>query len=77
MAVHEMRKYVSVMNNKKSSGPDDISNQLLKLASPYIAGLLTYIFNLCFEQNVFPSEFQKPKVIPLAVSTLAILPLRG
>ena len=52
-------KHISGMNNKKSSGPDEISNQLLKLASPYIARSLTYIFNLCIEQNVFPSEFQK------------------
>ena len=66
MAVHVMGKYISGMNNKKSSGPDEISSQLLKLASPYIAGSLTYIFNLCIEQNVFPSEFQKAKVIPLA-----------
>ena len=65
MCVHEMGKYISGMNNKKSSGPDEICNQLLKLASPYIAGSLTYIFNLCIEQNVFPSEFQKAKVIPL------------
>ena len=54
------------MNNKKSFGLDEISSQLLKLASPYIAGSLTYIFNLCIEQNVFPSEFQKEKVIPFA-----------
>ena len=61
MAVHKMGKYISEMNNKKSSVPDEISNQLLKVASPYIAGLLTYIFNLCIEENVFPSEFQKSK----------------
>ena len=66
MAVHEMGKDISGINNKKSSGPNEISNQLLKLALPYIAGSLTYIFNLCIEQNVFPSEFQKAKVIPLA-----------
>ena len=66
MAVHEMGKYISGMNNKKFFGPDEISDQLLKLASPYIAGSLTYIFNLCIEQNVFPSEFQKAKVIPSA-----------
>ena len=65
LAVHEMGKYISGMNNKKSSGPDKISNQLLKLASPYIAGSLTYIFNLCVEQNVFPTEFQKAKVTAL------------
>ena len=65
IAVHEMGKHIFGMNNKKSSGPDEVSNQLLKLASPYIAGSLTYIFNLCIEQNVSPSEFQKAKVIPL------------
>ena len=37
MVVHEKGKYISGMNNKKSSGPDEISSQLLKLASPYIA----------------------------------------
>ena len=65
MAVHKMGKCISGMKNKKCFGPDEISNQLLKLASPYIAGSLTYIFNLCIEQNGFPSEFQKAKVIPL------------
>ena len=64
MAVHEMGKYISGMNNKKSSAPDEISNQMLKLASPYIAGSLTYIFNLCIEQNVFisPQNFKKQKL---------------
>ena len=38
MAVHEMRNYICGMNNKKSSGPDEISTQLLNLASTYIAG---------------------------------------
>ena len=66
MAVDEKGElYISGMNNKQSAGPDEISNQLLKPASPYIAGSLTYIFNLCIEQNVFPSEFQKAKTIPL------------
>ena len=64
VAVHEMGKYMSGMNNKKSSGPDEIS-KMLKLASPYVAGSLTYTFNLYIEQNVFPLEFQKTKVIPL------------
>ena len=59
MVVHEMGKYISGMNSIKSSGPDEISNQLLKLASPYIAGSLTYIFNLCIEQNISPQNFKK------------------
>ena len=62
-AVYGMGKYISGMNNKKSSGHDEISNQLLTLASLY--STLTYIFNVCIEQNIFPSEFQKLKVIHL------------
>ena len=61
-----MGKYISGMNNKKSSGPDEINNELLKLASPYIAGSLTYNFNFCIVQNVFPWEIQKVKAIPLS-----------
>ena len=49
-----MGKYISRMN--------EISNQLLKLASPHIAGSLTYIFNLCIEQNVSPQNFKKQKL---------------
>ena len=62
MAVHEMGKYISGMNNKKSSGPDEISNQLLKLSSPYIAGSLTYIFNLCTSRMFSPQDFKKQKL---------------
>ena len=59
MAVYQLGKYISGMNNKKSFGPEEIGNQLHKLASPYIAGTLTYIFNFCIEQIVFPSELQE------------------
>ena len=65
MAVHEMGNYICGMNNKKSSGPDEISTQLLTLGSTCIAGSLIYIFHLCVKQNVFPSGYQKAKVIPL------------
>jgi hypothetical protein len=65
IAVHEVGKYITKMDNKKSSGPDELSNQLIKLSMPYIVESLTYIFNLCIEQNIFPSEFKRAKVIPL------------
>ena len=35
----------------------------------YIIDSLTYVFNLCIEKNVFPSELKKAKVIPLPKST--------
>ena len=65
ISIPEFVKYVSKLDNKKSSGPDGISNHLLKLSLPYIIDALTYIFNLCIEKNHYPSEFKKTKVIPL------------
>ena len=44
--VSELGKYISRLENKKSSGLDGISNQLLKLSLPYIIDSLTYVFNI-------------------------------
>ena len=65
ISIPELGKYVSKLDNKKSSGPDGISNHLLKLSLPYIIDSLAYIFNLCIEKNHYPSEFKKEKVIQL------------
>ena len=69
LSVSELGKYISRLENKISSGLDGISNQLLKLSLPYIIDSLTYVFNLCIEKNVFPSELKKAKVVPLPKST--------
>ena len=56
---------VSELENKKSPGLNCTSNQLQKLSLPYTTDPLTYIFNLCIEKHVFPSELKKAKVVPL------------
>lgn len=68
IAVHELGRLISQLNNKKSSGPDEISNHLLKLSLPYTIDSLTYIFNLCIQHNSFPLKLKKAKVIPLPKS---------
>ena len=65
LAVHEVGELISNLKNKKSSGPDDINAQILKLSLPYTVESLTYIYNLCISQNVFPSALKTAKVIPL------------
>ena len=65
VAVHEVGKLIGSLKNKKSSGPDDISAQLLKLSLPYTIESLTYIYNLCIAHNTFPSDLKTAKVIPL------------
>ena len=68
IGVHELGKLISRLENKTSSGPDEISNKLLKMALPYIVESLTYIFNLCIQNNVVPSKLKMAKVIPLPKS---------
>jgi hypothetical protein len=68
LAVFEVGNYISKLPNKKSSGPDEISNYIIKVSLPYIVESLTYIFNLCITKNVFPSSLKRAKVIPLPKS---------
>ena len=53
LSVSELGKYISRLENKKASGLDGISNQLLKLSLPYIIDSLTCVFNLCIEKKRF------------------------
>ncbi|WP_419598339.1 reverse transcriptase domain-containing protein [Thiolapillus sp.] len=65
IAVHEVGMYISHLKNKKSMGPDNVSSYLLKLALPYVVESLTYVYNLCIQQNTFPPALKAAKVIPL------------
>jgi hypothetical protein len=65
LAVHEVGKYIKGLKNKRSMGPDNISTFILKLALPYVVESLTFIYNLCLEKNIFPSDLKAAKVIPL------------
>ena len=62
MTVLDVDKYITMMDNNKSMGHDNINPFLLKLALPCIVDPLTYIFIL---NNVFPTILKKAKVIPL------------
>ena len=46
-------------------GPDNITPHLLKTALPYIVESLTCVYNLCIEQNIFPTALKNAKVVPL------------
>ena len=65
ITIPEVGKFITDMKNKKSMGPDDIPAFLLKLALPFIVEPLTYIYNLCIDQNTFPEMLKVAKVIPI------------
>ena len=58
-------KQARKLNNNKAMGPDNINSMMLKLALPYAVESLSYIYNLCIQQNIFPSALKAAKVISL------------
>ena len=56
---------LNAMNQKKASGPDLISQEMLKLAGDAIAPSLTMLFNHCLNKSYFPKIWKRANVIPL------------
>ena len=49
-------------------GPDNVNSYLLELALLHVVESLTYVYNLCIQQNTFPHPLKVAKVIPLPKS---------
>ena len=56
---------LKALDIKKASGPDQISQKMLKEAGFTIAPSLTKIFNRSLEANVFPEIWKQANIIPL------------
>ena len=65
ISVNEVREIIDNLDNKFSSGDDDISNVLVKLSSDVTIPYLTQIINKSFEEGIFPDDLKTAKVIPL------------
>ena len=65
ITVDEVKEIIDHLDNKYSSGDDDISNVIVKLSSSITIPYLTHIINKSFEEGIFPDELKKAKVIPL------------
>ena len=61
----EVREIFDHVDNKYSSGDDDISNILIKISSSITILYLTQIINKSFKAGIFPDELKKAKLIPL------------
>jgi hypothetical protein len=53
------------LNNKKSTGIDEISDHIIKKFYPKITHALTYIINLSLSTGYFPDQLKIAKVKPL------------
>ena len=61
----EIEHEIDKLDNKKSSGHDDISAKFLKLCKPAVIKPLVLIFNQSILTGEYPSELKIAKVIPL------------
>ena len=61
----EIEKLIDKLENKSSSGHDDISNRLLKKLKTSISAPLQTIFNKSLMTGVFPDLMKKGDVVPL------------
>ena len=62
---HEISKILRQMKNKKSTGYDGISNEILKCCSPVVEHYLAKVINKCFNEEIIPDCLKKTKVLPL------------
>lgn len=64
----EVRDIIRKINSKKSSGPDEISNFILKRLPFSLIKILTIIFNQCINNNHFPAVWKTAKIFPIPKS---------
>ena len=64
----EVRKLLATLDEKKATGPDNISAWLLCMVAPAISDSITSLFNICLSHGEFPSEWKQANVTPVPKS---------
>jgi endonuclease/exonuclease/phosphatase family metal-dependent hydrolase len=65
ITVNEVFQALMHMKQTNTRGLDGLDGKILKIAAPYIADSLTYIYNMCIDKSYIPKLFKQAKVIPL------------
>lgn len=61
----DVLKAIQGMSNKKSTGVDNISILMIKMAVPTIVPSLTHICNRSLSERTFPTKWKRSKIIPI------------
>lgn len=72
--VEEIRLTLRGLNSKKSSGPDDICNYVIKRLPHSFVRELTVIINNCLNNGYFPKYWKTAKMIPIKKKNEATKP---
>ena len=57
ISVDEMRRAIKKLKNGKSAGEDNVMNEVLKTAQPYLELPITKLMNLILESEKYPSPW--------------------
>ena len=60
-----VEKLLKKLETKKASGPDNISNIVLKECSSEIAPLITHIFQLSLDEGALPEDWRNANISPI------------
>ncbi|ESO99551.1 hypothetical protein LOTGIDRAFT_69652, partial [Lottia gigantea] len=61
----EVCDILSTLDCSKACGPDDVSSKVLKECRSVLAYPLSYLFNICHINSVFPSDWKLASINPL------------
>ena len=58
----EISKKIKKLNNRKSPGPDNMSNIIIKYLEPSLTDLLYHLYNSCYNLGYFPKRWKTAKI---------------
>ena len=61
----EIRQVLKKLNIEKATGMDQIPNRILKVCHADLATPLCRLYQLCFDNGTFPSQWKNASVVPL------------
>lgn len=61
----EITEHIKKLKLKAACGQDNISNEMLKLSSPYIIQALANLFNLILSSGDFPETWAEGLITPI------------
>ena len=65
ISIDELNKTLKLLKNKKASGFDSVTNEMLKHSSPTMLELIRKLFNLIMESETFPTQWSEGLITPI------------
>lgn len=66
---NDIKHYIKKLKNTKSTGPDEISTEILKKCATEITPYLTSLINTSLKSSTFPENLKINKITPIQKST--------